>query len=270
MTSQPADFPALSTLWEKRSQNQSEGWTFLFLWMFVDREAIHIWKYWRRHVCMITGPLLKHLSHTVYWTSFLRLCFSVEEAVPPLRSLKPEALQSPVTSSRSVDPSLPSLLIALCTTFTFYIFFFLRRVLDLGLFSCGWESSGRLLQGCRWIWSIWNMKQNNRCQAIIEASCIRTCMMRFFFYHSCVGGVLLNYQWIRMKPKRDFFFPPLPCSSHLVTSYWRRFTRVKRIMQDQKKLFLSFHLLKLISCYECSVPYRCGLPITFLHLQFAF
>lgn len=209
MTSQPADFPALSTLWEKRSQNQSEGWTFLFLWMFLDRQTIHIWKYWRRHVRIITGPLLKHLSHTVYWTSFLRLCFSFEEAVPPLRSLKPEALQSPVPSSRSVDPSLPSLLIALCTTFTFYIFFFLRRVLDLGLFSCGWESSGRLLQGCRWIWSIWNMKQNNRCQAIIEASCIRTCMMRFFFFLSFLCGwgsleLLMNQN----ETKKGFFFFP--------------------------------------------------------------
>lgn len=213
---------------------------FLLL-SFVDRWEIHMWKYWRRHVCVITGPLLKHPSHTVYWTSFLRLCFSFEEAVPPLGSLKPEALQSPVTSSRSVDPSLPSLLIALCTTFTFYIFSFLRRVLDLGLFSCGWESSGRLLQGCRWIWSVWNMKQNNRCQAIIEASCIHVCMICFFFLAFLCGRGSLELLMNQNETKKGFFFPS---PVHLVTSNWRRFTWVKRIMQDQKKLFLSFNLLQ--------------------------
>lgn len=267
MQSQPSDFQALSTLWEKWSQDQSEGWTFLLRWMFVDRWEIHIWKYWRRHVCVITGPLLKHLSHTVYWTSFLRLCFSFEEAVPPLGSLKPEALQSPVTSSRSVDPSLPSLLIALCTSFTFYIFFFLRRVLDLGLFSCGWESSGRLLQGCRWIWSVWNMKQNNRCQTIIEASCIHTCMMCFFF----IILVWEGFSWIinesEWNQKGIFFFPPLfiwlqPIDADSLG--WNTSCRTRR-----NYFWVSIYF-KLISCYECRVPYRCGLPITFLHLQFAF
>lgn len=131
--------------------------------------------------------------------------------VPPLGSLKPETLQSPVTSSRSVDSSLTSLLIASCTTFTFYIFFFLRRVLDLGLFSCGWESSGRLLQGCRWIWSIWNMKQNNWCQTIIVASCIHTCMMRFFIILVWEG-----FSWIINESEwnqKGIFFFPFHCSS---------------------------------------------------------
>lgn len=156
----------------------------------------------------------------------LDFVFPWEEVVPPLGSLKPEALQSPVTSSRSVDSSLTSSLIACCTTFTFHISFFLRRVLDLGLFSCGRESSGRLLQGCRWIWSIWNMKQNNRCQAIIGASCIHTCMMRFFIIHVWEGftWIINESEW---NQKRDFF-SPLLCSS-----YWRRFARVKRITPEE-------------------------------------
>lgn len=35
-----------------------------------------------------TAPLLEHGSHSVYWSSFLRLCFSFEEVVPPLGSLR--------------------------------------------------------------------------------------------------------------------------------------------------------------------------------------
>lgn len=155
--------------------------------------------------------MIQLLSHSVYWTSLLWLCFSSVKAAPPLWSLKLEALQSPVTSSRSVDSSLTSLPIASCTTFTFYIFFFLRRVLDLGLFSCGWESSGRLLQGRRRIWSIWNTKQKTRCQAINEASCIGTCMMHFLSFLCGRGSVelLMNQN----ESKEGFFFPLPPRSS---------------------------------------------------------
>lgn len=137
---------------------------------------------------------------------------SSEEAAPPLGSLKPETLPSPVTSSRS-DSSLTSSLIASCTTFTFYIFLFLGRVLDLGLFPRGWESSGRLLQGCRWIWSIWNMKQNKPVSGY-HPGIMYLYLYDALFYQSCVGGVSWIINESEWNQKGIFFFPPpFPCSS---------------------------------------------------------
>lgn len=164
---------------------------------------------------MMQLPLMKHRSNSVYRTSSLGLCspFWGSDASTWIIKCSGTSESSHTGQDLSIFHSLPS-----CTTFTFYTVFFLGKVLDLGLFSRGRESSGRLLQGCRWIWSVWNMKQNKWCQATTEASCTHTCMMHFFSILVWEGfaWIINESEW---KLKRDFFSLSLSLLPvHLVTT----------------------------------------------------
>lgn len=91
-------------------------------------------------------------------------------------------------NSTSVHISQAIFLLCLHTSFIFDILFLPRGLLDLGLCSSGWESSGRLLQSWRWIWRAWNTKQNTWHMAIREY--VVLVLVCWCFYHSCVGGAM--------------------------------------------------------------------------------